>query len=961
MKRRELTAFRPTALAAALVTLLSAPAAWALNSVPVAVSEAYLGAASPDKLAAALVGLRPIIAELPLITPPGPCWYCWSGLVFTRVDPGVTTIITVINTLILSSASIEEFWIIDDSDLAVLGQPALLANTRLTLGGSFATARDFVIGSPAYTPDYRPAFQFDFAQPLDAQGHPVGPPPPTRPYQAGPGYINTNGYDLKITGVITAHQKLYKEGEGTLWLAGVNVWNAPLVVVAGTLQGDATSLDSDIANLGRVEFKQLANGVYRHVLSGSGDLLKTGAGVLTVTGELRQAGGTNVAEGTLALADWGKLADGAPLQISAGGTLDLTGVWTGPVLHSLAGEGKVILGRRGLMLDIASEHASFAGNISGDGPLSVKGHGYTLNGMNSFTGGLNIIGTTLNVSRADSLGNGEVRLDGATLRLFAPIQASQTLRVDNAGRLDSNGHDASWSGDIAGGGQWVKTGDAVLTLLSANSFTGEISVAQGTLKLAGDGGLDNASRLVVDGTLDLTQANQARRIHLLSGIGTLSLGAAGVMLGPEGHVQSSFSGVITGIGGITKVGTGEQALYGANSYAGVSLVQAGTLRVAPQSLGNRVVNNASVAFDQYGGLGNIAAWSGDMSGTGQLIKSGDGVLWLRGHNNYSGGTLVESGVLIGNTDSLQGNIETRAGLAFYQVVNGSYGGQISGSGTLMSYGPGALTLAGNNMHTGGTAFSNTLRIGKDVNLGGPQSGLLIAGGTLVALDNLGLNRHVALGEAGARFDSNGFNITLNGRVDGPGGVTKLGEGVLDLAGEHGFTGPTRVAQGGLRVNGSVLGDVQVLDGAWFETNGRIAGNLLVARGALFSAGNVPGTVVVEGDFSAAGELLVEIAGRDVRDFVQVGGVANLAGAHIHLVLIEDTLPGDLLGISLLSAAGGIVGLSSASLQFDSGLSGYRLAQVGNSLQLAAVPEPETWAMLLAGLGLLGWRRWKTLA
>lgn len=66
-------------------------------------------------------------------------------------------------------------------------------------------------------------------------------------------------------------------------------------------------------------------------------------------------------------------------------------------------------------------------------------------------------------------------------------------------------------------------------------------------------------------------------------------------------------------------------------------------------------------------------------------------------------------------------------------------------------------------------------------------------------------------------------------------------------------------------------------------------------------------------------------------------------------------PDKLAGISFLSAAGGIVGLNSVSYQFDTDLSSYRVAQVGNSLQLAAVPEPETWAMLLAGLGLLAGR------
>lgn len=951
--------FRATALAAALAACLPAQALDGFDPTSPAVTGAYAGPATPDKLAAALAGLKPLLRELPLITPPGPCWYCGSGGVVIGGGGNWSGVIITTPPLVdwdYFTAPLEEYWVGSDADLSPLGEPALLAHTRLLLTGSFATGRDFVIGNPAHGPDYRPSAQFLVPILMDGEGHPGEVPAPSRPYDGGPGHIDTNGHTLKITGVVTAHQKLYKEGEGTLWLTGANVWNAVPEVRAGVLMGDAASLDTAIVNQGLVEFHQQSDGTYRHAVSGSGALLKTGVGVLTLSTAQRYTGGTTLAEGTLALAQAGRLPGEGRLLVAAEAMLDLTGVWEEPVLRRLEGEGRVMLGERGLTLDIDNEYdwvdTAFAGAIAGTGALTVRGESYALTGANTFSGGLNVVNTSLGVGQGASLGSGQIRLDGGSLRMLAPMHATQALRVDGIGNLDSHGHDVVWSGSITGAGHLTKAGDGALALLAENGFGGEVTVAGGSIKLTGAGSLDAAHRVTVDGVLDLAETDAARRIQRLEGSGTVLLGAAGMVLGADGDT-SGFFGALSGAGGITKLGTGEQGLYGSNDYDGPTLILAGTLRVAPQALGQRVVNQATLAFDQGGGLDGIAAWSGDIEGSGRVVKSGDGILWLRGRNTHTGGTVVEQGVLIGNTISLPGDIETHAGLAFYQVADGTYAGRLSGGGSLLSYGPGALTLAGTNTHTGGTAFSNTLRVTRDESLGDPQSGLLIAGGTLQALDRLALTRHVALGEAGARFDSNGHDIILNGRIDGPGGVTKLGEGVLFLAGEHGYTGPTRVEGGGMVVDGSFAGDVEVLSGAWLEAKGRVGGNLTVADGASFGAGNSPGRLTVDGDFLARGEILVELGGPQGGDFIQVGGQVELVGAHFRFVLLDGSQPLDAGGLGFLIAAGGITGLETVSFDFGAGLAGYRVARGGNSLYLAPVPEPRTWALLLAGLGLVG--------
>ncbi|MEQ9728950.1 autotransporter-associated beta strand repeat-containing protein, partial [Pseudomonas sp. WHRI 8822A] len=77
---------------------------------------------------------------------------------------------------------------------------------------------------------------------------------------------------------------------------------------------------------------------------------------------------------------------------------------------------------------------------------------------------------------------------------------------------------------------------------------------------------------------------------------------------------------------------------------------------------------------------------GAISGTGNVVKQGDGVLTLSGTNSYSGGTTIADGTLQGTTSSLQGNILDNAVLVFDQAGDGTFAGNITGSGTLIKNG-----------------------------------------------------------------------------------------------------------------------------------------------------------------------------------------------------------------------------------------------------------------------------------
>jgi autotransporter-associated beta strand protein len=970
---RRVLRFRVRTIAAAALAVLSPPAMATMGPTfaelarTPAVQQAYLGAATPDKLAAAMAGWQALRSELHLIGVPPGCWPCggsgsvWitqPGVVGPPMMPGDTWQLTPPSRLLTAAT---------DTDLGAPGAPVTLAHARLQLLGSFVTARDFVIGHPAFAPSYVPSgpsfLDLQIAVP-EFQGVEPAPivPPAAPPPIGGPGWIDTHGHDLKITGVVTSWQRLHKEGAGTLWLTGANVWHAVPVVEAGVLQGDALSLATDIVNRGWVNFAQASDATWAQVVSGSGGLRKLGAGALTLTAIQTYRGATEVHQGTLRFTLGDALLASESVAIGSGALLDASAAYN-PRLRNLEGSGRLHFGGDvgGSALTLLNDRdSSFAGVIAGPGELQVSGsHTLTLTGANLHAGGTRVSGGRLAIAGDAALGAAAAPLtieDDGRLTLLTDLDTARPWVVGHGvATVDTGAHALVLRAPLAGHAlSLTKRGSGELSLAAASGWAGEFVLAEGRLTLLGAGGLhpDSALRMQEGTRFDLAGADGDRRIRALHGAGVVELGGRTLVLAGG---FSAFAGTIGGSGGLSVDGAATLVeLHGNNTYTGATTVHAGTLRARPGSLSERVVNHGRLELFDTGGPEVISAYSGDISGGGQLVKTGDAVVWLRGHNSHRGGTRVEAGVLIGNTASLPGDIETHAGLAFYQTVDGTHAGRISGSGTLLAYGPGALTLTADNTHRGGTAFSNVLKLSRDANLGAPESALLIAGGTLVALDDLTLARRVVAGSAGARFDSHGHDIRIDRPVDGPGGLTKLGAGVLHLSGAQAYAGATVVAGGGLVIDGSVAGDVEVREGAWLHAAGRVGGDLRVDAGGALGAGLSPGRLEVAGDLQVRGLIRFEIASATAFDQILVAGFADLADATLHFELLPGARAEDAFGLSLLSAAGGLRGVERVQYSFGAGLDQHLVAFDGLTLQLSPVPEPEAWAMLLAGLGLLGW-------
>ncbi len=235
---------------------------------------------------------------------------------------------------------------------------------------------------------------------------------------------------------------------------------------------------------------------------------------------------------------------------------------------------------------------------------------------------------------------------------------------------------------------------------------------------------------------------------------------------------------------------------------------------------------------------NAFEMQGVISGTGSMIKAGTGTLTLSGENTYSGGMTVSGGILqIGNggtAGSIVGDVNNNATLAFNRADDISYGKVISGTGSMIKDGPGALTLSGENTYTGGTAISaGTLQLGN-----GGTSGSITG--------NVSNNGRLVF----RRSDVSSFD----GIISGAGTVEQAGAGTTLLTAGNTHSGPTIVSAGTLQAGAvhtfSPASAMRVEPGALLDLNGfdqTVAG--MVNAGMVRLKG-APGTVLtVRGDYT----------------------------------------------------------------------------------------------------------------
>ncbi|HHR3694012.1 TPA: autotransporter-associated beta strand repeat-containing protein, partial [Salmonella enterica] len=127
-------------------------------------------------------------------------------------------------------------------------------------------------------------------------------------------------------------------------------------------------------------------------------------------------------------------------------------------------------------------------------------------------------------------------------------------------------------------------------------------------------------------------------------------------------------------------------LSGSNTYTGGTLISGGTLVASNvEALGSGDVTNDAVLELNTGG-----DFTNNISGSGQVVKSGDETLTLSGANSYTGGTLISSGTLVANDVNALGTGDVTDDATLELNTGGDFDNAISGSGQVVKSGDDAL-------------------------------------------------------------------------------------------------------------------------------------------------------------------------------------------------------------------------------------------------------------------------------
>ncbi|EGK1878899.1 fibronectin-binding autotransporter adhesin ShdA [Salmonella enterica] len=592
---------------------------------------------------------------------------------------------------------------------------------------------------------------------------------------------------------VTGGGQIIKSGSGDLIVTGDNTYSGGTTITGGMLTADhADSLGTGaIANNGVL---QVGEGELENTLSGSGSLVKTGMGELTLSGDNTYSGGTTIADGVLIVANVNALGGGdvdnaGTLKLDAEGEFNLANVTTQSGATTELAKGTT------LNVDSLTQQADSTLNIdlSKANESAITADSVTLAGTLNVTG----IGSVTDSWTPEAYTYTLIDSDSAITSDFDNLTVAGMSREDVDfltidGKVDEadNTHY-----DLTASLSWYADRD--------NASTD----AHGTFTLSDpDGSFNVAANLTdVDDTLD---------------------------------PNSTWDGK-----SLTKEGAGTLILSGDNDYSGGTTINEGTLVAASTTaLGTGLVdNNATLVLDADGevsAVGGITTHSGATTqlalgtsldlGDSALIQQDGSMLNVELNSDsvqplITGGSATLGGDLVISDDGLQ----TRASDAEFQSFKlMDMTSDISGDFTSLTMNltdqPDYLTVTGTINPEDASEYMLT----EGLSWNATATSATPAHGTFT------------LG-AGDSFEVTSVlgDKTGNGDWDGK-SLTKLGAGKLTLSGANTYSGDTNVQEGTLWLSG---------DGTIGEMGSQQAVN--VASGATFGGSNgttVNGKVTNEG-------------------------------------------------------------------------------------------------------------------
>lgn len=371
-----------------------------------------------------------------------------------------------------------------------------------------------------------------------------------------------------------------------------------------------------------------------------------------------------------------------------------------------------------LVVAPSREDQTIDADLVGAGSLVKRGSAaLDLRGVNSFTGGIRIeegdlVGDVVSLA---TVGMGDITL--------APNAATTTARIvfdigDAGDVLGATG--PSFLADETSGGSavFVKRGPGELDVRAAPMIDFDIAfeIESGTLLADEETLTDVTAEMMVE----------VRDFQVRSGS---TLAIRGVIPDLAGSLQGSgtvaftpaqaFGGVLTLSGDLSAFTGDLQIRQAPGAPISGAILSPNTQPAAALQFSINLDSNTSLLVDN--GTVDLTLM-GDISGMGELQKTGTGTTTLMGIATHTGGTLVNQGTLIGDTRNLQRTIRIAEGaeLRFDQTTDGTFSGTLverfeNESALVRKVGAGILTLATSQpfagrfqVDDGGLVFANNV-------------------------------------------------------------------------------------------------------------------------------------------------------------------------------------------------------------------------------------------------------------
>ena len=859
--------------------------------------------------------------------------------------------------------------------------------------------------------------------------------------------LDTNGQTVTLaTGLASPDGTLTKLGDGTLVLTGSSTFTGTTTIESGALQlGAGTaggSVNGAIVTSGTLILNRSDAFTLGNVISGAGLVRKLAANTVTVTSSNSYSGGTALEQGNLQVNDSGALGSGTVTITNAGGNTRLllggsttlanpilvTGVqnpgagngvlWatsgtatiTGPVTFDNAPTSS-----GGMLGSSGSATLVFATPITVTGAsvdFSQRSGNVIMSGTGSTGWGLFAVTGTLRNGATDALcttttlrlgpsGAATYDLAGYDQTVAALTSSTVAAVVANSSTTSDStltivGGTGAYVGTIAdsvfGGTRKVNLrigSGATLSLTGSTSFTGFTRVVDGTLGLGATNALAGSTldmNAADVGTLLLTGTVTTYNVGALTGSRGIDVGVNTLAVGSNGQ-STTYDGVITGAGGLTKAGTGTMLLTATQAYTGSTSVGGGTLRIISS---DQFVTSSTLAFTGSNATFDIGSTSqtfGALTTANNVVSEGMAVTGSGASLAVLGPGNVEVGP--GGAVSVAGS---RAGLSLAAISSFTYTNAsgivrvgLKGAATnTAAPGTSSLTLA--NMSTITAAAVGVADVSASNDGGG---GLLVLGQSNAF--NIGAFNQSSGGrsDSSVRFNTGLTNpaLVLRG-TDGAGPVDSWTIGqVAQFAGaaKTTFTSTADFSAGTLDATVTTLTIAQANTGSQTNRTGVQTSVFTMGSGTLDAASIIIGRIagsttgaVATGTYAAHGTLTIANADALVRvtsltlaensilgtgttgSFKAVSGTVNLSAGTLTAGSIgRGTQTGNADSVSAaITWTGGMIGnLDNSDLTIDtvpitlaSGTGTFRASGTSTIAVNAASPISGAGALVKAGSG-----------